>query len=91
VFIHIAINLWKEYTSYVVQEYKNGLNEMDEMDLENESEYTITLDQVRKIFDEANRETCYYTTEVNYFYKDLISHRTFTYSFYLEPSNMGCI
>ncbi|GET53286.1 RNA-binding protein Prp24 [Rhizophagus irregularis DAOM 181602=DAOM 197198] len=57
---YLSINLWKEYVSYIVQEYKNGLNEME---LENESECTITLDQVRKIFDEANRETCYYITE----------------------------
>lgn len=60
----LAINLWKEYVSYIVQEYKNGLNEME---LENEFECTITLDQVRKIFDEANRETCYYITKVSHF------------------------
>ncbi|RIA88649.1 hypothetical protein C1645_826059 [Glomus cerebriforme] len=57
---YLSINLWKEYTSYMVQEYKNGLNKM-ELDI-NESECIVTLDQVRKIFDEANRETCYYIT-----------------------------
>ncbi|GES81199.1 pre-mRNA splicing factor [Rhizophagus clarus] len=60
---YLSINLWKGYTSYIVQEYKSYLNEMNETELENESECTITLDQVRKIFDEAIRETCYYITE----------------------------
>jgi hypothetical protein len=36
-----------------------------ELDVD-ESECIVTLDQVRKIFDEANRETCYYITEVKY-------------------------
>ncbi len=31
----------------------------------NESDCIVTLDQVRKIFEEANRETCYHITEVN--------------------------
>lgn len=50
----------------MTQEYKNDLNKM-ELD-SSESDCIVTLDQVRQIFDEANRETCYYITEVNYFY-----------------------
>ncbi|CAG8634584.1 14937_t:CDS:10 [Funneliformis caledonium] len=58
---YLSINLWKDYTSYVVQEYKSGLNEM-QVD-KDESDCVVTLDQVRKIFEEANREICYYITE----------------------------
>jgi hypothetical protein len=78
----IAINLWKEYISYIVQEYKNDLNKM-ELDI-SESEQIVTLDQVRKIFDEANRDTCYHITEVDYFY-------FFFFKFMLSQSNLFII
>ncbi|KAF0501356.1 pre-mrna splicing factor 24 [Gigaspora margarita] len=52
---YLSIKLWKEYINYIIQEYKNFLEEMDETG-DNSGE-VATLEQVRSVFTEAIKKT----------------------------------
>ncbi|CAG8433358.1 1567_t:CDS:10 [Diversispora eburnea] len=57
---YLSIKLWIAYTSYASNEYQNSLNQMDE----GEDDYKfITLEDVRKVFQEACNATNYIIPE----------------------------
>ncbi|RHZ79064.1 hypothetical protein Glove_152g72 [Diversispora epigaea] len=57
---YLSIKLWSAYTSYTLNEYQNSLNQMDEG--EDDSKF-ITLEDVRKVFQEACSATNYIISE----------------------------
>nr|CAG8479902.1 14210_t:CDS:10 [Entrophospora candida] len=58
---YLSINIWKKYADFMVQEYNDSEELMEEC---SENSF-ITLDQVRKVFDQAIREINYFITQSN--------------------------
>ncbi|CAG8565150.1 6256_t:CDS:10, partial [Acaulospora colombiana] len=57
---YLSINIWSAYSNYVLNEYKSSLDQMNGVD---ERASLITIEYVRKVFEEACKETGYVITE----------------------------